>query len=168
MRSSVGGWLAESNLPYHETNPLLIPGKHHTATLLIRHHHEAVQHQGRHFTEGAVRTSGSWIVGAKRSISSVIHKCVTCRKLRGKTEQQIMADFTAERLQPDLSPGTLVTNLSFTCTASPVQASNTAKIAPYLGLSQWECCFSFHSFVIVSNSQASPTQKKIKQFTEDL
>nr|XP_054604550.1 uncharacterized protein LOC129165413 [Nothobranchius furzeri] len=97
----VGGRLAASNLTGHETNPLLIPGKHHIATLLIRHHHEAVQHQGRHFTEGAVRAGGLWIVGAKRSISSVIHKCVTCRKLRGKMEQQIMSDLPAERLQTD-------------------------------------------------------------------
>ncbi|XP_076849293.1 uncharacterized protein LOC143497287 [Brachyhypopomus gauderio] len=97
----VGGRLAESNLPNQEAKPLLIPGKHHIAMLLIRHHHEAVQHQGRHFTEGAVRASGLWIVGAKRSISSAIHKCVTCRKLRGRTEQQIMADLPAERLQCD-------------------------------------------------------------------
>lgn len=99
----VGGRLAESNLPSHEANPLLIPGKHHIATLLIQHHHEAVQHQGRHFTEGAVSGSGLWIVGAKRFISSVIHKRVTCRKLRGRTEQQIMAGLPAEHLQTDSS-----------------------------------------------------------------
>ncbi|XP_054611777.1 uncharacterized protein LOC129169411 [Dunckerocampus dactyliophorus] len=75
--------------------------KHHIATLLIRHYHEAVKHQGRHFTEGAVRASGLWLVGGKRPISSIISKCVTCRKLRGKTEQQIMADLPAERLQMD-------------------------------------------------------------------
>ncbi|XP_051797872.1 uncharacterized protein LOC127531791 [Acanthochromis polyacanthus] len=97
----VGGRLSESKLQSHEIHPLLIPGKHHIATLLIRHHHNAVKHQGRHFTEGAVRASGVWLVGAKRSISSVIHKCVICRKLRGKTEQQIMADLPAERLQTD-------------------------------------------------------------------
>lgn len=97
----VGGRLTESNLLRHEANPLLIPGKHHIATLLIRHHHAAVKHQGRHLTEGAVRASGLWVVGAKRSISSIIHRCVTCRKLRGRTEQQLMADLPAERLQTD-------------------------------------------------------------------
>lgn len=51
----VGGRLAESKLSSHEANSLLIPGKHHITTLLIHHHHAAVQHQGRHFTEGAVR-----------------------------------------------------------------------------------------------------------------
>ncbi|KAJ8346863.1 hypothetical protein SKAU_G00282640 [Synaphobranchus kaupii] len=54
----VGGRLTESKLLRHEANPLLIPGKHHIATLLIRHHHAAVKHQGRHLTEGAVRASG--------------------------------------------------------------------------------------------------------------
>lgn len=62
-------------------------------------HHEAVKHQGRHFTEGAIRAAGYWLVGAKRCISSQLFKCVTCRKLRGKTERQLMADLPGERLQ---------------------------------------------------------------------
>ncbi len=44
---------------------MIIPGKHHIATLLIRHHHEHIHYQGRHFTEGAVRTAGFWIVGGR-------------------------------------------------------------------------------------------------------
>lgn len=97
----VGGRITHSNLPADETHPILIPGKHHLAVLLIRHHHEQVKHQGRHFTEGAVRGSGLWIVGAKRAINSLIYKCVTCRKLRGRLEQQQMADLPPERLQQE-------------------------------------------------------------------
>lgn len=97
----VGGRISQSKLQENETNPLLIPGQNHIATLLIRHHHEGVKHQGRHLTEGAIRASGLWIVGAKRSINSVIHRCVTCRKLRRKIEHQQMADLPAERLQTD-------------------------------------------------------------------
>lgn len=93
--------LSQSKLQSHEANPLLIPGNHHVPLLLIRHHHASVKHQGRHITEGAVRSSGLWIVGGKRSISSVIHKCVLCRKLRGRMEQQKMADLPQERLQID-------------------------------------------------------------------
>ncbi len=48
----------------HEANPVLIPGKH-VALLLIRHHHATVKRQGRHITEGAVRSSALWIVGGK-------------------------------------------------------------------------------------------------------
>ncbi|XP_076861369.1 uncharacterized protein LOC143514271 [Brachyhypopomus gauderio] len=97
----VGGRISRSNLPTDETHPLLIPGKHHVTTLLIRHHHFRVQHQGRHFTEGAVRASGLWIVGAKRAISSLVFKCVICRRLRGKLEQQQMADLPQERLKQE-------------------------------------------------------------------
>ncbi|KAK0132494.1 hypothetical protein N1851_032631 [Merluccius polli] len=97
----VGGRTTHSNLPANETHPILLPGKHHVAVLLIRHHHGKVEHQGRHFTEGAVRSSGLWIVGPKRAISSLIYKCVVCRKLCGKLEHQQMADLPAERLQQE-------------------------------------------------------------------
>lgn len=44
------------------------------------------------FTEAAVRTAGYWIVGVKKHINSIIHKCVKCNKLRGKATKQKMAD----------------------------------------------------------------------------
>ncbi|XP_071166204.1 uncharacterized protein [Mytilus edulis] len=37
---------------------------------------------------------------SKTLISSIIHKFVTCRKLRGKTEYQIMSDLPEDRLEP--------------------------------------------------------------------
>ncbi len=70
----------------------------HVATLLINHYHERAKHQGRVFTEGAICTAGIWIVGAKRCISSVLHKCVTCNKLCGRTAEQKMADHPSDRL----------------------------------------------------------------------
>lgn len=97
----VGGRLQHSMLQRNESNPIIIPNKHHIATLLVRHHHERVKHQGRHLTEGAVRTSGLWLVGGKRLISTIIHKCVFCRKLRGLSEQQLMSDLPEERLKMD-------------------------------------------------------------------
>jgi len=69
--------------------------------LLRVHFHEQVAHQGRHITEGAIRAAGWWIIGSKRLVSSVIHKCVTCRRLRGRLEDQKMADLPADRLIPE-------------------------------------------------------------------
>ena len=66
-----------------------------------RHYHNQVAHQGRQFTEGALRTAGLWVVGGKRLISSVVHKCVTCRKLRGRLEEQKMANLPAVRVSVD-------------------------------------------------------------------
>ena len=95
----VGGRLSNSDLDASEKTPLIIPGKHHAATLLFRHHHELAKHQGRHFTEGAIRSAGLWITGAKRLVTSVLHKCVRCCRARGKVSSQKMADLPEERLQ---------------------------------------------------------------------
>ncbi|XP_033727618.1 uncharacterized protein LOC117316950 [Pecten maximus] len=96
----VGGRLKRADIPVQMKSPILIPGKHHLATLLVRHYHEKVCHQGRHLTEGAVREAGHWITGGKRLISSIIHSCVTCRKSRGKLGVQKMSDLPTERLEP--------------------------------------------------------------------
>ena len=97
----VGGRLHLSNLEQSEKTPLIIPGQHCIGTLLIRHHHEQIHHQGRHFTEGAVRSAGLWIVGGKKRVSSIIHQCITCRKLRAPLSIQKMADLPADRLSTD-------------------------------------------------------------------
>ena len=96
----VGGRVNKADIPSDQRNPVILPGNHHISYLLVLHHHSLVKHQGRHFTEGAVRDAGLWIIGAKRLISSVIHKCVICRKLRGRQMLQQMADLPSERLHP--------------------------------------------------------------------
>ena len=96
----VGGRLNRAKIQNGERNPIIISGKHHIAKLIVQHYHEATYHQGRHFTEGAVRTAGFWITGGKRLICSILHSCVTCRKLRGKFEYQKMSDLPEERLSP--------------------------------------------------------------------
>lgn len=83
-------------------HPVIIPKNNHVAKLLVVHNHMQVKHQGRHFTEGAIRAARLWIVAGKRLISSVLHRCVTCRKLRGRLKVQKMADLPPERL--DTSP----------------------------------------------------------------
>ncbi|XP_076849002.1 uncharacterized protein LOC143497110 [Brachyhypopomus gauderio] len=97
----VGGRVSSADLLDEEKHPLIIPAKHYVSTLLVRHHHIQVAHQGRHLTEGALRSAGLWIIGGKRLVSSVIHKCVTCRKLRGKPEEQKMSDLPMDRLTID-------------------------------------------------------------------
>ncbi|XP_078311589.1 uncharacterized protein LOC144618785 [Crassostrea virginica] len=96
----VGGRLNRLKLDDFQKNPVIISGSHHIATLLVRHHHQLLSHQGRHLTEGAVRSAGLWITGGKRLVSSVIFSCVTCKKLRGKHAVQQMADLPADRIEP--------------------------------------------------------------------
>lgn len=97
----IGGRLKHAVLDTNEKFPLIIPGRSHVATLVVRHYHDKVKHQGRVFTEGSVRTAGFWIIGAKKCISSILHKCVTCNKLRGKSAEQKMADLPSDRLSTE-------------------------------------------------------------------
>ncbi|XP_033760782.1 uncharacterized protein LOC117342685 [Pecten maximus] len=96
----VGGRLGKSSLEEGIQHPILIPGKHHIATVITRHYHETVSHQGRHFTEGAVRAAGFWVTRGKRLISLLIHRCVKCRRLRSRPCIQKMADLPIDRVTP--------------------------------------------------------------------
>lgn len=86
-----------SSNPRQRISPLILPRQSHLTTLLTRHYHEQVQHQGRHITEGALREVGLWIIGGKRCVSSVLHHCVTCRRLRKKIESQKISDLPSDR-----------------------------------------------------------------------
>ncbi|KAI7811190.1 hypothetical protein IRJ41_011514 [Triplophysa rosa] len=94
----VGGRTSLADFPYDEKHPLILPKKHHVSNLLVRHYHQGVVHQGRHLTEGALRSAGFWIIGGRKLVSSVIYQCVTCRRLRGKPVEQKMANLPEDRL----------------------------------------------------------------------
>ena len=96
----VGGRLRNSVLPRDICNPVILLANSHITRLITINIHEKTSHQGRHLTEGAIRNQGYWIVGAKRLVSSVIHRCVMCRKLRGRLESQKMADLPRDRVTP--------------------------------------------------------------------
>ncbi|XP_033755843.1 uncharacterized protein LOC117338595 [Pecten maximus] len=81
-------------------NPVILPKSHHVAFLVVRHFHQKVVHQGRKFTEGAVRTGGYWVVSCRKMVNFIIHNCVTCKKLRGQFGQQYMADLPTDRCTP--------------------------------------------------------------------
>jgi len=95
----VGGRLNLSSIQDNQKNPVIVPGRSHVGLLLVRHYHDEVRHQGRLFTEGAIRAAGFWITSCKRIITTTIHNCVKCRRLRGKFEKQLMADLPPDRLE---------------------------------------------------------------------
>ncbi|KAF3699655.1 hypothetical protein EXN66_Car015342 [Channa argus] len=70
----IGGRLSSAEIPWEQRHPIVIPKNYHVALLLVQFYHEQVAHQGRHITEGAIRSAGLWILGGKRLVSSVIHK----------------------------------------------------------------------------------------------
>ncbi len=97
----VGGRIHCADISDPEKHPLILPPNHHVTDLLIQHYHDQVAHQGRHFTEGVIRSAGLWIVSGKRLVSNIIHNCVLCKKLRGKMESQKMSALPPDRVSVD-------------------------------------------------------------------
>lgn len=96
----VGGRILTGDLLAGSNGPIIIPKKSHVASLLVKYYHQKCRHQGRHITEGGVRSAGYWIMGAKRLVSSVLNSCITCRKLRRKPEIQKMGNLPDFRCKP--------------------------------------------------------------------
>ncbi|XP_052792080.1 uncharacterized protein LOC128226231 [Mya arenaria] len=103
----VGGRLTKADVLSNSKQPIIIPKKSHIALLLVRHFHEKVQHQGRLLNESTLLNNGFWIIGAKRLISSTIHKCVICKRQRGKFQSQYMSDLPEDRVTPS-APFTVI------------------------------------------------------------
>lgn len=83
-----GGRLDKNGQGDDHLHPVIMPKNHFVTRLLVRKFHQ-VLHQGRLLTEGALRSDGFWVVGAKNLIRSEMKSCVTCRKLRGSFGWQI-------------------------------------------------------------------------------
>ncbi|KAK0144674.1 hypothetical protein N1851_017016 [Merluccius polli] len=95
----VGGRLSQAALHPHVRHPVIIPSNTHVASLLIKHFHERVHHQGRGMTSNELRANGWWILGSSSAVSSHIYKCVKCRKYRRQTEEQKMSDLPSDRME---------------------------------------------------------------------
>lgn len=95
----VGGRLTKSGLHPHVKHPAILPKASHVSSLLIRHYHEKVHHQGRGITVNELRSNGIWIIGCSSAVASHIYKCTSCRKYRRKTQDPKMADLPEERME---------------------------------------------------------------------
>lgn len=96
----VGGRLRLSSLSDSLKHPIVIPKDHHVTKLIIAHSHEMTKHQGKGFTANEIRSSGYWIPGMSRAVSSFIRQCVICRRLRRPPEGQRMSDLPEVRMEP--------------------------------------------------------------------
>nr|XP_054606831.1 uncharacterized protein LOC129166991 [Nothobranchius furzeri] len=95
----VGGRLNQSALHPHIKHPVILPKNSHISSLLVKHFHERIHHQGRGMTVNELRANGWWILGSSGIVSSHIFKCVKCRKYRRCTETQKMGDLPQDRME---------------------------------------------------------------------
>ena len=95
----VGGRLREAALSFEVKHPVVLHGQHMVTRRYVEAVHDQTPHQGRVLTLSMVRGTGVFVLGGRRLIDAVIKQCVTCAKLRGKTEGQLMADLPSARLE---------------------------------------------------------------------
>ena len=96
----VGGRLNQSSAPYEMKHPVILPKKAHVTNLIICHYHESLHHQGRGITQNEIRSNGYWIFGGSTVVSNHIFKCISCRRLRSRPQEQKMASLPEDRLEP--------------------------------------------------------------------
>lgn len=97
----VGGRLRKSSSASFELkHPVILPKEGIVTQLILDHCHKKTQHQGRGQTLNDLRANGYWTIGASKVVAKHIKCCVTCRKVRGPTELQRMADLPVDRLEP--------------------------------------------------------------------
>ena len=97
----VGGRLQNSDLPEDTKHPLVLPYGHRISSLIISYYHDKTKHQGRCVTSGAIRSAGFFIQKGSHMIRQFIKNCVTCRRIRGKCETQLMAPLPKDRLETE-------------------------------------------------------------------
>ena len=94
----VGGRLSRSKLTSNEAHPVVLPNTSNiTEAIVVIWSHETIDHGGRGLTLNNLKKNGIWVLGANAVVRRIIHKCVMCRKLRGKFGDQKMSDLPKER-----------------------------------------------------------------------
>ena len=96
----VGGRLQASNLSSMLKHPYVLVKSSHLAVLVVRHYHTECGHQGRTMTLNAVVQHGFHIVKGHSLVSSILHRCVICRKKRSKYQDQLTAPLPSDRTDP--------------------------------------------------------------------
>ena len=95
----IGGRLHFSRYDYRVKHPCILPHDSLLTRLLILHFHRKTAHQGRNTTINALRAGGFHILRGTSIVSSLINKCVICRKIRGKMQTQKMSSLPNERCE---------------------------------------------------------------------
>ena len=107
----LGGRLNFSRYTYNVKHPYILPKSNPITKLIAYHYHQETAHQGRNTTINKIRSEGLHIIQGTTLISSIINKCVICRKLRGTVATQKMAPLPEIRCE-EVPP---FTHVGFDC-----------------------------------------------------
>jgi hypothetical protein len=95
----VGGRLKNSNLSENQKHQVILPHQHPLTTLIIQNCHFTNLHAGFQLLWSTLRRD-YWILRARDTIRHLVRRCVTCRKVRAETAQQLMGSLPSPRVNP--------------------------------------------------------------------
>ena len=93
--SRVEKWAQDS---YNCNRPVLLSAKGRLAQLYAQHIHQTC-HLGTSAVAAKVQ-SKYWIVGLRKLLKTIQFRCITCKRIGGKTQQQAMGQLPEERTKP--------------------------------------------------------------------
>ena len=76
-----------TNISWEENNPILLPYRSQLTDLLIHDAHKEVKHMGIGSVTGFLRQT-VWIPKLKSRVKTLLGKCVTCKKIQGRSYAQ--------------------------------------------------------------------------------
>ncbi|GFW14317.1 integrase catalytic domain-containing protein [Trichonephila clavipes] len=96
----VGGRLSNSDLPYVNKHPAILPGNHNLTVQIIAHFHRKNLHTGASSLLHYVREK-FWPLNGRSLCRKVVHECLVCFKSRPLVTSQLMGNLPRDRVVPD-------------------------------------------------------------------
>ncbi|GFT87990.1 integrase catalytic domain-containing protein [Trichonephila clavipes] len=96
----VGGRLSNSDLPYVNKHPSILPGNHNLTVQIIAHFHRKNLHTGASSLLHYV-TEKFWPLNGRSLCRKVVYECLVCFKSRPLVTYQLMGNLPRDRAVPD-------------------------------------------------------------------
>ncbi|GFW59514.1 integrase catalytic domain-containing protein [Trichonephila clavipes] len=96
----VGCRLSNSDLPYVNKHPAILPGNHNLTVQIIVHFHKKNLHTGASSLLHYVREK-FWSLNGRSLCRKVVHECLVCFKSRPLVTSQLMGNLPRDRVVPD-------------------------------------------------------------------
>ncbi|GFY02942.1 integrase catalytic domain-containing protein [Trichonephila clavipes] len=96
----VEGLLSNSDLPYVNKHPAILPGNHNLTVQIIAHFHRKNLHTGASSLLHYVREK-FWPLNCRSFCRKVVHKCRVCFISRPLVTSQLMGNLPRDRVVPD-------------------------------------------------------------------
>ncbi|GFX50285.1 integrase catalytic domain-containing protein [Trichonephila clavipes] len=96
----VVGRMSNSDLPYVNKHPSILPGNHNLTVQIIVHFHRKNLHTGASSLLHYVREK-FWPLNGRSLCRKVVHECLVCFKSRPLVTSQLMGNLPRDRVVPD-------------------------------------------------------------------